>query len=351
MAKFYTGKNKILTQVLFWGIAWLLLPLLSSNSDFFEYSLARGVVIVLGVMLIILANLNWLLPRLFFQKKYLAYALIGIVLIIAVTMLADFIRDNLLVQLLPEMEGRSGRRRSHSRSWIAMRYLSIAMPYIVSFIGSALFEIAVFAKKQQEEAVRLRNEKLEAEMKFLKSQINPHFLFNSLNNIYALSVIQSPGTSDNILKLSDMLRYMLYECNADKVPLKKELEYIHNYIDLKMLKDSRGLNVEVDLDDSRPGLMISPMLFIPFIENAFKHSKIEDIENGWIKINLKTADDHIFFEVRNSIPSKGFTKDKVGGIGLENVERQLELLYPGKHDLKINPEADEFVVTLNVQLR
>jgi LytS/YehU family sensor histidine kinase len=147
-----------------------------------------------------------------------------------------------------------------------------------------------------------------------------------------------------------MLRYILHDCKAEKVPLGKEIEYLRHFIDLQLLKDSRGLNVKVNLDDSKPDLMIAPMLLIPFVENAFKHSRIEDLQNGWIDIHLQTQPDHVVFEVKNSLPKEGFTKDKIGGIGLENVKRQLELLYPGKHHLDINQTEDEFAVFLKLFL-
>ena len=212
------------------------------------------------------------------------------------------------------------------------------MPYFTAFIGSALVAIAGYANRKEQEMAALRSEKLEAELKFLKSQINPHFLFNALNNIYTLTVIHSDQAPENLLKLSGMLRYMLYECKADRVPLSKEIEYLHHYIDLHLLKDSRGMNVEVNLDTTRPNIQIAPMLLIPFVENAFKHSQVENLDKGWIKINLLTTDEYLLFDVSNSVQELSFTKDKSGGIGLSNVQRQLELLYPGKHELKIDSQ-------------
>jgi len=181
-----------------------------------------------------------------------------------------------------------------------MRYLGLGMPIFTSFIGSALFEIAAFANRKEREAAVYQSEKLEAEIKFLKSQINPHFLFNALNNIYTLTLLKSDNAPDHLLKLSGMLRYMLHDCKAEKVPLHKEIAYLQNFIDLQMLKDSSGLNVKVHFDESRPNLNMAPMLLILFVENAFKHSKFEDLANGWITIGLRTGEHHIEFEVENS---------------------------------------------------
>ena len=143
---------------------------------------------------------------------------------------------------------------------------------------------------------------------------------------------------------------MLYDCKADRVPLKKEIEYIDNFVDLNKLKDSEGLNIELDIDRSRPELKVAPLIFVPFIENAFKHSKIEDLENGWIKIALNTTDNQLQFRVQNSLPKSNFTKDKIGGIGLKNVRRQLELVYPDKHNLYINGDDNTFDVQLTIEL-
>ncbi len=222
------------------------------------------------------------------------------------------------------------------------------LPMIISLIGSSLFAIAGFAASKEKEMAQLKSEKLKAEMDFLKSQTNPHFLFNALNNIYTLSVIKSDRTPENLLKLSDMLRYMLYDCKADRVPLKKELEYIDNFVALNQLKDSQGLNIKIKLDRSQPNLMVAPLIFIPFIENAFKHSKIEDLEKGWIEIELNIIDTVIHFNVRNSIPEKAYTKDTIGGIGLKNVKRQLELIYPEKHSLDILRKDSVFEIILKI---
>ena len=159
-------------------------------------------------------------------------------------------------------------------------WLRYFIPLLISFVGSTLIELTLFANKKEKAAISIEKEKLDTEMKFLKSQINPHFLFNALNNIYSLTVIKSDKAPDNLMRLSEMLRYMLYDSNDGTVPLHKEIDYLENYVSLALLKDSRGLNVKVDLDKGHPDLRVVPLLFIPFVENAFKHSKIEDLNNG-----------------------------------------------------------------------
>lgn len=224
---------------------------------------------------------------------------------------------------------------------------SFTQTFAIFFLSSA-FKTSQLALKREKEAADLKSENLNSELKFLKSQINPHFLFNALNNIYALAVMRSDKTPENILKLSDMLRYIIYDCNADLVPLQKELSYIKNYIDLQKLKDDQITAIEVDFESVDPNCMIAPMIFIPFIENSFKHSRIEDVKNGWIKLKIYNDEDRLYFIARNSISKDAYSKDAVGGVGLDNVKRRLELIYKNHHDLKIEESEEEFSVTLSL---
>ncbi len=343
-------KRNTLLQMLFWGSLWVVLPLLlSGNWELSERASVRMVVLFFAVVILVWINLAVLLPRFYFQKKQLTYLLLSILLVMAVLFFVHWDASPWAEYFNSIRHKKSGGSRSGSM-WKSMRFISLAMPYVTSWIGSSLIAIAAFANRKEKEMIALKNEKLAAEMKFLKSQTNPHFLFNTLNNIYSLTVIKSDAAPENLLKLSDILRYMLYDCKAEKVPLSKEIEYIRNYIDLKLLKDSEGLNVKLDLDESQPNLMIAPLLFIPFIENAFKHSKIEDLKNGWIEIQLQRPGNELIFTVKNSLPTKKYTKDGTGGIGLENVKRQLELTYPNKHDLTIQANEENFEVQLKLQL-
>lgn len=348
--KFIPGKKTWL-QILFWGVLWVALPiLLVSNWEYSERFLIRSLIVFFGIVVVVWLNVELLLPKLFFQKKQWIYLLAGLGAVALLVLLEHWDFSPWSEYFERKLRRPPDRHRPVPSPWQFMRYIGSSLPYLTAFISSSFFEIASFANRKEKEASESRSEKLEAEMKFLKSQFNPHFLFNALNNIYSLSVIKSDRTPDNLLKLSGMLRYMLYDCKADRVPLKKEIEYLHHFIDLHLLKDSRGLNVKVHLDESRPDLQIAPMLFLPFVENAFKHSRIEDLENGWIDIRLSTAEQSVTFEVSNSLPAAKFTKDKEGGIGLENVRRQLELLYPDRHELRIGKKEGRFEVFLKIEI-
>ena len=331
----------ILKQILLWSVAWLLITMSLTNGwDRLPKSLFRSIPLILGISIILFVNLKYLLPKFFFQKKIALYIVLSVLLL----GLTGFI---LTLDIFPWSDRlvQGGRRLS------GLKVLSRVMPFIVTLLGSTLIETTRFANSKEKQAIQSDKEKLESELKFLKSQVNPHFLFNALNNIYSLAVIQAPETPESVMQLSEILRYMVYDSNEAKVPLKNELSYIENFVELQLLKDSQKMNVQLSLDKSAPDLMIAPMLFIPFVENAFKHSQIEHLKEGYIRINLKTQNKEVLFHVVNSIPTKKFTKDKVGGVGLKNIEKQLNLLYPNdQHDLTINETTEQFEVILKIML-
>lgn len=346
-------QNSTWWQILLWAGGFAFVPYIVANAMGFPFiSLERSFYNFLGLGIIVLLNLEVLLPLFYFQQKSLWYLLSAVSAVVLVTTLVYWSGPTEWGKPMDPAFHRAPRefmeRTTNMRSYFRM--IGRVMPYFMALIGSSMVAIGEFARQKEKEAIQLEKEKLETEMKFLKSQINPHFLFNALNNIYTLTLIKSDAAPENLLRLSAMLRYMLYDCKADRVPLEAEVTYLRHYIQMKLLKDSGGMNVEVFLQDTYPSLAIAPLLFIPFVENAFKHSKIEDLDKGWIKLELITVDHEVRFCVQNSIPENGYTKDTVGGIGLDNVRRQLELMYPDQHFLHIEKKSDRFDVQLNIKL-
>lgn len=187
-----------------------------------------------------------------------------------------------------------------------------------------------------------------AELQLLKAQVHPHFLFNTLNNIYSFSLDRSPKTPELILKLSSLLSYMLYDCKTEEVRLEKEVEIMKNYIDLERERYGDTIeiswNVEGDIRDN----FISPLLMLPFLENAFKHGASEQIEKPWIGVDISVVHDTLKFKITNS--KNEFISHSPNGIGINNVKKRLKFLYPGKYELKINDEGDFFAVSLMVKL-
>ena len=197
---------------------------------------------------------------------------------------------------------------------------------------------------------RLEKEKLRSELQFLKAQVNPHFLFNTLNNIYVLATKKSGTTAPAVSKLSKLLRFMLYESSNQTIPLKKELEIIDNYLELEKLRYSNRLNLSLEKNIGNPARPIAPLILLPFIENAFKHGAGEAASEIEVNISLNEENGNFLFQCENSFDSGFNSKNNCNGVGLSNVKRRLELIYPKKNNLKILQSESKYSVQLNLDL-
>lgn len=233
------------------------------------------------------------------------------------------------------------------------RKFSSVTSTIIGLVGlTTIIKVVKDAYLNQQAYQQLAQERLEAELKFLKSQVNPHFFFNTLNNLYSLIMIDINLAQEIVLKLSSLMSYMLYETNRSLVPLQKEIEYLQNYIELERLRFGDELNITFQFNTNSQDYHIPPLLLLPFIENAFKHSTQGGIQESWINIEGKIKDESLIFEVNNSKAGEvGIEQTlKVGGIGLKNVKRRLELLYSQYFDLTIKKEEEEFYIKLVIPL-
>lgn len=300
-------------------------------------------------------NMQFLIPKFYLKKKYLLYSLICIALIAGTVIifqstLSEFIGPPPNRASFEPPPGFNPAHFNNNRPPSGFRFrgfMELSMSLSVLLLSSVL-KISQIANRKERETEILRSENFNSELKFLKSQINPHFLFNTLNNIYALSLLKSDKTPDTVLRLSEMLRYVLYECSiTEKVPISKEVIYIKNYIALQLLRDSKIKNVNFTSEIDRD-VEVAPMVFIPFVENAFKHSKIENITEGWINITLKAKSNNVMLVVENSKPRLDSKKDATGGIGIENVNKRLKLLYPGNHFLEVTQNETSYKVSLEL---
>ena len=189
----------------------------------------------------------------------------------------------------------------------------------------------------------------ELELNLLKSQINPHFLFNTLNNIYSLSLQKSDRSPEMILKLSDLMRYMLYECNVPLIDLQREIQFLQDYIDLEKIRHGEKVEILFSVQGAPDGLKIPPLLLIPFVENAFKHGVNAQFGNAWVHINLLLENNQIVFEIKNNKPQTATQRNlNSSGIGIENAKKRLQLIYPNKHVLEINDLPATFHIKLSI---
>jgi sensor histidine kinase YesM len=287
------------------------------------------------LILVAYFNLWVLMPRFLFSEKYIQYAL-GLSLTIA---LGGFVLQTIFYNLIPFIDGEfavkyraDGFFNIHRMLWITVK------AGIVVSLTSALKLIKHWYETEKI-ARSLEHEKLEAELKFLKTQLHPHFLFNTLNNLYALTLKKSDHAPEMVIKLAELMHYMLYESNSREVTLEKELQYLDNYISLEKLRYSGRAEISFSVSGDITGKKVAPMLFLPFIENSFKHGLGEEVNAGWVDIHLRVQEDWVILEVENSrsVPDiiHPVPTGNGNGIGLRNVQRRLDLLYPDRYELKV----------------
>lgn len=217
---------------------------------------------------------------------------------------------------------------------------SAASPMIIRFFK-------LWTNKQQD-WLRAQQEKVTVELQLLKAQVHPHFLFNTLNNIYAFSLEKSSKTPGLVLKLSSLLGYMLNDCKTDEVLLEKEIEIMQNYVDLEKERYGNRIDISMNIEGNIQNKRIAPFLILPFIENAFKHGTSEQLNRVWLTIDIAVTDNEMRFKIVNS--KNQFASLNNHGIGVQNVQKRLSFLYPGKHEIKLSDEGDFFVVSLWLEL-
>jgi two-component system LytT family sensor kinase len=221
-------------------------------------------------------------------------------------------------------------------------YLIVAL-YTMFYFLRAWYE-------QQRLAQELLRDKAFAQLELLKNQVQPHFIFNTLNNIYSLSLKNSPRTSDLIYRLSSLLSYMLYDSRQEFIPVSKEMEYIHNYIELEKIRYGERLDVAVNCFDAVDQFTIPPLLILPLVENSFKHGVSNDVGNSWIRVDLSVKDDWLTVKIENSRVADQVNGHAVyKGIGMENVKKRLEIIYPDRHEFKCMSEGQSFLTILKLK--
>jgi two-component system LytT family sensor kinase len=242
------------------------------------------------------------------------------------------------------------------------------LPKILIYIGTMYALVAIVASFHllkhwynhqrtaqvlEQMAQQLEKEKLEAELKLLKSQINPHFLFNTLNNLYALTLSDSAKAPEMVHKLSELMSYMLYDSNQAEVPLLKEVQHLQNYIALETMRYTERLDVSLNLYDNLDDIDIAPLLILPFVENSFKHGVHNQLAQSWVRVDILLQENTLVVKVENSTgatPEATSTPRPFSGIGLQNVKKRLALIYPGRHTLQIHAEAETFLVVMKIEL-
>lgn len=315
---------------------------------------------ILPFFILFLINHFFLIPLLLFKKKQIEYVLsaVGFVILFSVLMFlnGNQVRnrgDRLIVppprhELREDPPHRPPPPKHHQP--VRSPYMSIFNSFMIGLLivgFDAGFRMNFRWNKLEQERTKLEKENVENQLAFLKNQVSPHFFMNTLNNIHSLIDIDTEEAKEAIIKLSKLMRHLLYDSEAEKIPLQKELDFISSYIKLMELRFSDKVSIELDISNPIPQKSIPPLLFTSFVENAFKHG-ISYENNSFIKINFVFTDDRLTFRLNNSIPEKKSLES--GGIGIENSRKRLDILYGKDYQLDINETNTEYHLTLNLPL-
>lgn len=321
-------------QLLLHIVLFLFFSFDKNEPQIHQFKIAAFINYALGALVI-----NYvLLPRFFYKKKYLIFFLSVAVIITGIICIEELALERIYY---PDTRGKHFPGVIYS--------LLDVMPVITILAG---FKFAWDASKKQLEVDELRSSVKESELQFLKSQINPHFLFNNLNNLYSYAIEQSPKTPSIILELSSVLRYMLYDCKEDFVALPMEIEHLKNFTQLNELQIEERGKVTFQTENIKSGYRIAPLILTVFIENAFKHSTASQSKDISIDVDIKVTDlGMLEFECKNSFQPLGNTDNLSKGIGFRNVKKRLQILYPDTHELTIRDSDGLYTVLLKMQLK
>ncbi len=331
-------------HLLFWVVIFLMYWL-SYGGYFDNYypEFITGLTILPARIIGTYAFIYWVLPFATEKKQFFVFGVLTVIhaFFYGFAIYASYYFPN----LFPDM---------FDYSKLPICYIPKILNKIISNYGIPVLagSIIIFKKWYIDELKnkKLAEEKLAAELSFLKSQVHPHFLFNTLNNLYALTLIKSEKTSNVVLKLSDLLDYMIYRSNDEFVALKKELEILEGYIELEKMRYNERLDLKYEIKGEPDGYQIAPLILLPFIENSFKHGASNDRTRPQIRIEFNINQEYLTLVVWNSLPEEKLKDDSVSeGIGLKNVKRRLELIYPGnQHELKIDSDKRWYEVVIKI---
>lgn len=342
--------TRLWLHLAFWG-AWIGLWVNGFNTELPAFQAAwMALVVALAYALIVYLNLRLAIPRFLLSGRFGWYALFLSVLLPAGGLLIWQLSLRLHLPLI------------NQESPPALAYLSATLNTMFMVFLTSSLKLVLHSLEQQQLTRQLENQQLHTELNFLKSQVNPHFLFNTLNNLYALALNKSDRAPEVVLKLSGILRYMLYECNERMVFLNKEIDYLQNYIELEELRQDQPHTIQLRVQGNSDRKRIAPLLFTPLLENAIKHGLNKTTGNAWVRMQLRIEGMELEFHILNSkSPGSAHHPATVsaespadpstgGGIGLLNVKRRLDLMYPDRHAFSVVDGPETYSVTLKLTL-
>ncbi len=333
----------MVSYVLFWAFIALFWFIIFFEPGIYIIPLLLSLIFTIALSFCVFVSTSFLIPKMLYANKLLSFIglffLINLVIGTLLTISIYKVYDIFWIK---------GALRLTSRQILYKGYL---IPFL--FSGTACsFKFWMDKIQTERNLSDLEKEKVKTELEFLKAQINPHFVFNSLNSIYVQIDQSVEGAKETLAKFSDLLRYQLYECETEQIAIEKEAEYLKNYVELQKIRRTKRYSISFNCSQSVKGFTISPILLITIIENAFKHVSNWKDKQNLIKICLSKENDCLLLSCENTKNgSEDISKDgSLKGIGLKNLKRRLDLIYPGKHTLDINEETDYFKVNLKIFL-
>lgn len=337
---FRFSKPPLLYQLIGWILTFFLILLIVSSLISFSTAIVYSITLEISMIFVFYLNTEVLIGRYFETKQWTKYILNSLFVFIIVIIVRYFIIKQLNIA-------------TTFRPVFSPEIRLISFPILMTlstFIFSTFYKIFLNRYQQETQHLAIINEQKEAQLQFLRGQINPHFLFNTLNNIYALTITKSDDAPLMILRLSELLRYVIYDSQAEKVSLSKEITQINRFIELFQMRFKNPAAIEFNIKGNLNGLMIEPMVLIPMVENCFKHCSFDTDKQAFIKISLMIEREKLIFETQNTFSEANTQKDKVGGVGLENIRKRLALKYADKHQLITEIIGQIFMVKLSINI-
>jgi len=333
-------------HIAFW-IFWIAMNtlFLGSAEDTYKRQFITEIYELPEKVFVVYLNLYWLVPRYLLRKKYFKYGILLFLLLFCMSLVMRAIYVKFLaLQYYPETAG-----LPFFQAYRLFKYIFYNLNAVV-FITTGI-SLFYHLRHEQQMNNELAQQNLRTELYYLKSQLHPHFLFNTLNNLYSLSLKKSDNAAPIVLKLSELMSYMLYDSQKDVIDLQKDIKYIKGYIELEKIRYGERISISFNESGDLEGKRIPPLLMLPFVENAFKHGLCEDTENVWITIDLKVKQGVFYFKIRNSVnPLLSNDKPDPHGVGLQILKKRLELLYPSAYSFEIRKDIDFFEVDLKIKL-
>jgi LytS/YehU family sensor histidine kinase len=290
-------------------------------------------------LVVVYTNYFLLLPR-FLQKRELSRYLLQTLVFIVI---AAFLHRAFMYYYLNDILFPNWNPGSFPQPYKLVQSAMIIASPMIFLIG---IEVLLRWLDSERRAERLAGEKVKAELSYLRSQINPHFFFNTLNNLYGLALKKSDKTPEVVMKLSELMSYVLYDADKDLVPLTKELDQIERYIALEQIRYENRFEIVFDTHGDIEHFSIPPLILLPFVENSFKHGVNKSAKNGWVSVNVSVSDEQFKFNIHNGVPAKTEPKKSASGMGISNVKKRLRLLYADKHELECIEKENEYIVNL-----